>query len=75
MSLFTPIQDSTPVSEFPEIYNENNSILEQKISSLEAQLEAKQLEIDSLKEKFNAALNVLRSEYLTEINKLSNNNS
>ena len=74
MSLFTPIQDSTPVSGFPEIYNENNSILEQKISSLEAQLEAKQVEINSLKDKFNAALNALRAEYLAEINKLSNNN-
>ena len=62
MSLFKSIQDSTPVSTFPEIYNQNISTLEQKISNLEAQLDAKQSEIDSLKEKFNAALNVLRSE-------------
>lgn len=58
------ISDSTPVHEFPAKYNDNNTTLETAIQDLQNQINQKQEEINTLKSKFNSALNALRAEYL-----------
>ena len=67
-----PIDESTPVSSFPSIYNEDINELKRMIVDLQQQLTNKNQEITTLKNNFNAALNTLRAEYTRMIDDLKN---
>ena len=49
MNNLNELKQTTPVHDFPDIYNANNQELVNRITSLEQQLEAKDLEISQLK--------------------------
>ena len=67
-----PIDESTPVSSLPSIYNEDINELKRMIVDLHQQLENKNQEITTLKNNFNNALNALRAEYTRMIDDLKN---
>ena len=57
------INESTPISDFPEIYNNNINELVNEINRLNNVISAKDGEIRALKNTFQIALNNLRAEY------------
>lgn len=57
------INESTPISDFPEIYNNNINELVNEINRLNNVISAKDVEIRTLKNTFQIALNNLRAEF------------
>ena len=68
----TKIENSTPVREFPDIYNGNIDKLVNEINRLQQLLSQKDTEIENLRVTFNGALNRIRSEYIQMFAELDN---
>ena len=68
----TKIEKSTPVREFPDIYNGNIDKLVNEINRLQQLLSQKDTEIENLRVTFNGALNRIRSEYIQMFAELDN---
>ena len=66
------INESTPISDFPEIYNNNINELVNEINRLNNVISAKDGEIRALKKTFQTALNNLRAEYINMFTNLEN---
>lgn len=66
------INESTPISDFPEIYNNNINELVNEINRLNNVISAKDGEIRALKNTFQIALNNLRAEYINMFTNLEN---
>ena len=66
------INESTPISDFPEIYNNNINELVNEINRLNNVISAKDVEIRTLKNTFQIALNNLRAEYINMFTNLEN---
>ena len=66
------INESTPISDFPEIYNNNINELVNEINRLNSVISAKDGEIRALKNTFQIALNNLRAEYINMFTNLEN---
>ena len=62
------INESTPISDFPEIYNNNINELVNEINRLNSVISAKDVEIGALKNM----LNNLRKEYIGMFTNLEN---
>lgn len=62
------INESTPISDFPEIYNNNIKELVNEINRLNSVISAKDVEIGALKNM----LNNLRKEYIGMFTNLEN---
>ena len=58
------INESTPISDFPEIYNKNIDELVNEINRLNNVISAKDGEIRTLRNTFQRALADLRAEYI-----------
>ena len=71
----TKIENTTPVRDFPKIYNGNIGELVSEINRLNQQLSQKDSEIETLKQQFNNALGKIRAEYLAMFEQLKNENS
>ena len=68
----TKIENSTPVREFPDIYNDNIDELVNEINRLQQLLSQKDTEIENLRVAFNGALSRIRSEYIQMFAELDN---
>ena len=66
----TKIENSTPVKNFPQIYNDNIDQLISEINGLRSTIQQRDGEIARLREDLTLTLNKMRSEYLTLIDKL-----
>ena len=60
----TKIAPSTPIREFPDIYNRNVDELVDEIDRLRGLLAEKDTEIDNIVSSMNSALNRFRAEYI-----------
>ena len=63
----TKIAPSTPIREFPDIYNRNVKELVDEIDRLRGLLAEKDKEINNIVASMNAALSSIRSEYQTKL--------
>jgi len=68
---FEEISSNTQVRDFPDYYNQDIAELVKRIDELSELLEEKEEKINTLKSKFNNALNALRAEYLTKFEELN----
>ena len=70
----TKIENTTPVREFPDIYNGNIDELVSEINRLNQQLSQKDDEIENLRISVSSALNRMRSEYIAMFDTHSQDN-
>lgn len=66
----TKIENSTPVKNFPQIYNNNIDQLVSEIDRLKEIINQKNGEIDRLREDFRITLTQMRAEYCALIDQL-----
>lgn len=64
---FTKIAPSTPIREFPDIYNRNVDELVDEIDRLNRVIAEKDTQINNIVASMNAALSSIRSEYQTKL--------
>ena len=69
---FTKIAASTPIREFPDIYNHNVDELVDEIDRLRGLLAEKDREINNIVSSINAALSSISSEYQTKLDQILN---
>ena len=63
----TKITDSTPVHDFPSIYNGNLDVLDGEITDVRGELDKNEEKITTLKSDINLVLNKFRAEYIKMI--------